>query len=217
MRKCSKYLTIYEEGISHRWLCNRSLLTFLIYDKNFIFFFISVCYFTLEDNSFLCSLLYLYTQQTASNNVQKKFFFSSKLDQLFVSIALLSPRRSTARILEGVFFQIFSSFSEAKLDQLFVSIASFVVPKEVHSKDFRRCFFRFTVVSPKQNIQNIWKLLALIGKVLIWTENYLKKTYSSCDTIFSNVFCNEKKRVIKYTQTWKIALWQRRWTLLYFL
>ncbi len=37
-----KYLTIYEEDISQIWLCNRSLLNFLIYEENQIFFFISV-------------------------------------------------------------------------------------------------------------------------------------------------------------------------------
>ncbi len=36
-----KYLTIYEEAVSHIWLCNRSLLNFLIYEGNLIFFFIS--------------------------------------------------------------------------------------------------------------------------------------------------------------------------------
>ncbi len=28
-----KYLVIYEEAVSHKWLCNRSLLDFLIYEK----------------------------------------------------------------------------------------------------------------------------------------------------------------------------------------
>ncbi len=37
-----KYLVIYEEAVSHIWLCNRSLLDFLIYEENFVFFFISV-------------------------------------------------------------------------------------------------------------------------------------------------------------------------------
>ncbi len=37
-----KYLTIYEEAVSHILLCNRSLLNFRIYEENLIFFFISV-------------------------------------------------------------------------------------------------------------------------------------------------------------------------------
>jgi hypothetical protein len=37
-----KYLVIYEEAFSHIKLCNCSLLDFLIYEKNFVFFFISV-------------------------------------------------------------------------------------------------------------------------------------------------------------------------------
>jgi hypothetical protein len=37
-----KYLTIYEETVSHLWLCNCSILNFLIYEENYIFFFISV-------------------------------------------------------------------------------------------------------------------------------------------------------------------------------
>ncbi len=35
-----KYLVIYEEAVSHIWLCNRSNLDFLIYEKIFLFFFI---------------------------------------------------------------------------------------------------------------------------------------------------------------------------------
>jgi hypothetical protein len=37
-----KYLTIYEQAVSRISLCNRSRLSFLIYEENFIFFFISV-------------------------------------------------------------------------------------------------------------------------------------------------------------------------------
>ncbi len=37
-----KYFLIYEEAISHIWLCNCSILNFLIYEENLIFFFISV-------------------------------------------------------------------------------------------------------------------------------------------------------------------------------
>ncbi len=29
-----KYLTIYEEAVSHLWICNRSLLNFLIYEEH---------------------------------------------------------------------------------------------------------------------------------------------------------------------------------------
>ncbi len=37
-----KYLVIYEDAVGHIWLCNRSHLNFLIYEENFLFFFISV-------------------------------------------------------------------------------------------------------------------------------------------------------------------------------
>jgi hypothetical protein len=37
-----RYLTIYEEAVSHT--CNKSLLSFLIHEENLIFFFISVGY-----------------------------------------------------------------------------------------------------------------------------------------------------------------------------
>jgi hypothetical protein len=33
---------MYEEAVSHIRLCNRSLLDFLTYEENFVFFFISV-------------------------------------------------------------------------------------------------------------------------------------------------------------------------------
>ncbi len=34
-----KFLVIYEEAVSHVWLCNRYRLNFLIYEENFISFF----------------------------------------------------------------------------------------------------------------------------------------------------------------------------------
>ncbi len=36
-----KYLTIYEEVVSHIWLCNCSIQNFLINEENLIFFFLS--------------------------------------------------------------------------------------------------------------------------------------------------------------------------------
>ncbi len=36
-----KYFPIYEEAGSHIWLCNCSIMNFLIYEENLIFFFIS--------------------------------------------------------------------------------------------------------------------------------------------------------------------------------
>ncbi len=39
MRKC---FPIYEEAVSHIWLCNCSTLNFLMCEENFLFFFISV-------------------------------------------------------------------------------------------------------------------------------------------------------------------------------
>ncbi len=41
-----KYLTIYEEAVSHIWLCNWFLQNFLTYEDNLIFVFISVEYHT---------------------------------------------------------------------------------------------------------------------------------------------------------------------------
>ena len=37
-----KYVTMYEEAVSLIWLCNCSILNFLIYEENFVSFFISV-------------------------------------------------------------------------------------------------------------------------------------------------------------------------------
>ncbi len=37
-----KYLTIYEEPVSHIWLCNCSILNFLIYEENFSLFLMYV-------------------------------------------------------------------------------------------------------------------------------------------------------------------------------
>ncbi len=38
-----KYLVIYEESVSHIWLCNRSLLDFLIYEENIVSLFSVYC------------------------------------------------------------------------------------------------------------------------------------------------------------------------------
>jgi hypothetical protein len=43
-----KHLVIYEEVVCHLWLCKRSLLDFLTYEKNFVSFFISVLYLNLR-------------------------------------------------------------------------------------------------------------------------------------------------------------------------
>ncbi len=40
-KEIRKYFPIYEEAVSHIWLCNCSILNFLIYEE--IFFFLSVC------------------------------------------------------------------------------------------------------------------------------------------------------------------------------
>ncbi len=46
-----KYFHIYEEAVSHIWLCNGSILNFLIYEENLIFFFISVPQFLFVRNA----------------------------------------------------------------------------------------------------------------------------------------------------------------------
>ncbi len=39
--KMHKYFPIYEEAVRHLWLCNCSILNFLLYEENLLFFFIS--------------------------------------------------------------------------------------------------------------------------------------------------------------------------------
>ncbi len=39
-----KYFPIYKEAVSHIWLCNCSILNFLIYEENLIFFFVSAVF-----------------------------------------------------------------------------------------------------------------------------------------------------------------------------
>ncbi len=58
-----KYVPMYEEAVSHIWLCNCSILNFLIYEGNFLFFFISVDYssilqFSTYNATFLNSFTY---------------------------------------------------------------------------------------------------------------------------------------------------------------
>ncbi len=40
--KMRKYFPIHEEAVSHIWLCNCSIINFLIYEENLIFIFITV-------------------------------------------------------------------------------------------------------------------------------------------------------------------------------
>jgi hypothetical protein len=40
-----KYFTIYDEAVSHICLCNCSILNFLIYEENLIFFFIDFLFY----------------------------------------------------------------------------------------------------------------------------------------------------------------------------
>jgi hypothetical protein len=61
-----KYLVIYEEAVSHVWLCNRSLLHFLIYDENFVFFlFIVAGQYTLHNKHISLMLRLRYYQPFA--------------------------------------------------------------------------------------------------------------------------------------------------------
>ncbi len=50
-----KYFPIYEEAVSHIWLCNCSILNFLRHEENFILFFISVPAYLLDIPQFPAS------------------------------------------------------------------------------------------------------------------------------------------------------------------
>jgi hypothetical protein len=49
-----KYFPRYEEAVSHIWLCNCSILNFLIYEEN-LFFFLSVYPFLFHGGTFMKS------------------------------------------------------------------------------------------------------------------------------------------------------------------
>ncbi len=49
-KEMRKFLVIYEKAISHIRVCNLSLLDFLIYEENFVFFFISAGTITIHFN-----------------------------------------------------------------------------------------------------------------------------------------------------------------------
>ncbi len=55
-----KYLVIYEEAFCHKLLCNCAILNFLLYEDNFILFFISVSIRESgwSKNFFVCTYLY---------------------------------------------------------------------------------------------------------------------------------------------------------------
>jgi hypothetical protein len=82
-----KYLTIYEGAVSYILLCNRSLLNFLLYEENLVFFFISA---QVMNNFCTHCLSYIYLMQ----NLSKSFY-------KFDSAELLSKRIRIRHILEA--------------------------------------------------------------------------------------------------------------------
>ncbi len=54
-----KYLTIDEEAVSHMWICNCSLLKFLIYEEIFFFFLSDYSQFIIAKKSFINLLVLL--------------------------------------------------------------------------------------------------------------------------------------------------------------
>ncbi len=60
-----KYFPIYEEAVSHVWLCNCSTLNFLIYEENLIFFFISAGSFFICNKSFILHYILVHIAQSA--------------------------------------------------------------------------------------------------------------------------------------------------------
>ncbi len=75
-------------------------------------------------------------------------------------------------------------FLSSKLDQLFESIASFVVPKEVHSKDFIRCFFQIYSSFPEAKYSKHSKTISAHREVLILYE----KTFKNIFILWHNLF-----------------------------
>ncbi len=51
-----KYFPIYEEAVSHIWVCNYSIRNFLIYEENLIFCFISASIFLLSHTTLYSTL-----------------------------------------------------------------------------------------------------------------------------------------------------------------
>ncbi len=72
-----KYFPIYEdeEAVSHIWLCNCSILNFLIYEDNLIFFFISVglCFKSWKTVQFPFCFRYFFNQVRLSLQLHKEF------------------------------------------------------------------------------------------------------------------------------------------------
>ena len=63
-----KNLTIFEEAVSHKWLCNRTLPNFLLNEENFLFFLSVWGYFS---NSLPCTY-WLNLRETISNGKRVK-------------------------------------------------------------------------------------------------------------------------------------------------
>ncbi len=66
--------TLCEEAVSHIWLCNRSLLDFLIYEENSVFFFISAT----EEKpmvffSYSCPMIKLHKSGNQTNGIAAAF------------------------------------------------------------------------------------------------------------------------------------------------
>jgi hypothetical protein len=67
--KMRKYFPIYEEAVIHIWLCNFSILNFLKYEENLIFFFISVPAFPCTMFKRFCLEYLLFSSDSSSKIV----------------------------------------------------------------------------------------------------------------------------------------------------
>ena len=89
-----KYFSIYEEAVSHMWLWNCSILNFLIYEENFLLFFISVA--ALSKNIDIC-------ENQPKNFIFKVKFFLGMWEALFDTLILWSGLVTSVQGVE--FFQ----------------------------------------------------------------------------------------------------------------
>jgi hypothetical protein len=100
-----KYFPIYDEAVSNIWLCNCSILNFLIYEENLFFFFISVLVLWLWFYLFLFLLtrgdgklpvlpFFAYIEGKRGGNNDRKSFnsiFVTEIVTLYIRIELLLP------------------------------------------------------------------------------------------------------------------------------
>ncbi len=159
MKKKRKYFPIFDEAVSDIRLCNCSTLNFLIYEENFVFFFISHCIPTPLINP---TYLILWSIYVSSIHVSLVFLFM-RLSVIFFSLSIKYLKGQCHEIFCFRFFS-WISFPQAP-DYTIRAVLNFFenLRRYLQLKVFHRSL---TPVANGKNLQSeklLWFILDTFG------------------------------------------------------